>query len=586
MFGLAFTLMLGSTLSFACNIHIYSIMEPSIGETLPSAAVAHSPVIINGNINSFTPKTGTGTSGDPFIIENLEISGLGYYSGSNYAFLLKDTPQYMIIRHITIKGIISSLHNIKLFSVVNCSHVTVEDISISDCELSTGTTGYFFYLLNSVNLDFKSIGVTNHSQNFVYAATIDNCNNSKFQDISFSDVDTATWGSWYFLRCKNINCKNLEIMDLHANSYWGFLLSINNNDIIIEDSTMDHIYTTSSITFYQSDATSRNCTIKRCSFLNSITGQINSNTLRGNNHGFIDNIVRNITTTASLSVLDVYNIANLNVSGNIIDSITSETSFVVCFNLYTDSEGNHISNNRVSNLNAPEDDSYNVYSRVGAISNRIWNNWFFSGSIPAFDDSDNLYSGLVYVPSLGVEITLGNYWYDHNYDEDQEFHYWVNTPRLIDGNGNLSDPRPIHYFMVDFDSDGLMNYDENEAHTDIWDSDSDDDGLSDGFEVDVLGTNPNLSDSDNDGISDGIDPEPLEPQFNFMDSLSEFVKEPLNDLLLGGVALLVVNMFLLFKRTETDKSIKKSNRNIEDVNEGSNFKLEPSKSQSKSPKKN
>jgi hypothetical protein len=600
--GMVFTLMLSIPLSFAIGLQCFSAVEPSdklnvfsdMSDTksansnsvaLPSAAVAHNPVLIVGNISSFTPKTGTGVIGNPFIIENLQISGLGLYSGSNYAFLLKDTSEYVIIRNIIIEDISGSKTNIRIFAVVNCSHVTVENFTIQDCEPSTGTTGFIMYLKNSVNLVFNSVTVTKYSQNLIYGAWIENCNNSRFQDISVIDVDSAFWISWYMLNCRNIYCKNLQFSNIRSSTFSGFPLFGTDTDIIIEDSIIDHIYSTSSIVFYQSSATSNNCTIRRCNFLNSITGQINSNYFQGIDHQFINNIVRNITATTTLNMVDIWNINNLNVTGNIIDSLTSETSDVMCFNFFTSSVENLVYNNRVSNLSAPEGESYAVYSRVGAISNRIWNNWFFSGSIPAFDNGANFYSGLVYIPSLGVEITLGNYWYDHNYDGDQAFHYWINTPRLIDGNGNLSDPRPIHYFMMDFDSDGLMNFDENKANCDIWDPDSDNDGLSDGFEVNVLGTNPNLSDTDNDGISDGVDPEPLVPEISFMDSLSEFVKEPLNDLLLGIVALLVINMFLLLKRTKPNKPVRQSNRETEDIIEESNSKLETSKSQSKPSKK-
>ncbi|TNF37789.1 MAG: DUF4215 domain-containing protein [Deltaproteobacteria bacterium] len=66
-----------------------------------------------------------------------------------------------------------------------------------------------------------------------------------------------------------------------------------------------------------------------------------------------------------------------------------------------------------------------------------------------------------------------------------------------DGILNCADP--------DDDNDGLSDVDEARYGTNRKDRDSDDDGLSDGQEVNVVGTDPTLYDSDADGISDGTE---------------------------------------------------------------------------------
>jgi hypothetical protein len=58
---------------------------------------------------------------------------------------------------------------------------------------------------------------------------------------------------------------------------------------------------------------------------------------------------------------------------------------------------------------------------------------------------------------------------------------------------------------LDKDGDGLSNIDEFLLGTDISDTDSDNDGLSDFFEVRRTGTDPNLADSDTDGTADGAE---------------------------------------------------------------------------------
>ncbi|MFT7623579.1 MAG: outer membrane protein OmpA-like peptidoglycan-associated protein, partial [Myxococcota bacterium] len=66
-----------------------------------------------------------------------------------------------------------------------------------------------------------------------------------------------------------------------------------------------------------------------------------------------------------------------------------------------------------------------------------------------------------------------------------------------DGKLNCSDP--------DDDQDGLADSDEATEGTDPFDADTDDDGLSDGQEVNVHGTDPLDADTDGDGVQDGTE---------------------------------------------------------------------------------
>jgi hypothetical protein len=73
----------------------------------------------------------------------------------------------------------------------------------------------------------------------------------------------------------------------------------------------------------------------------------------------------------------------------------------------------------------------------------------------------------------------------------------------------------IEEFPVDSDGDGLLDSEEDAIGTDPLDPDTDDDGLTDGDEVNVYGTDPLDADTDGDGLPDGLEVEhgfdPLDP---------------------------------------------------------------------------
>ena len=70
--------------------------------------------------------------------------------------------------------------------------------------------------------------------------------------------------------------------------------------------------------------------------------------------------------------------------------------------------------------------------------------------------------------------------------------------------------------LTDADLDGLLDADERALGTDLFDADSDDDGLTDGAEVHTHGTDPLDADTDGDGYSDGVEvpggSDPLDPE--------------------------------------------------------------------------
>ncbi|MEW6536397.1 MAG: hypothetical protein AB1454_12365 [Candidatus Auribacterota bacterium] len=99
-------------------------------------------------------------------------------------------------------------------------------------------------------------------------------------------------------------------------------------------------------------------------------------------------------------------------------------------------------------------------------------------------------------------------------DSDKNSSVWISLLGTSDPNNpdfdndGLTDGEEVNTYLTkpfdqDTDGDGLSDYDEVITYsTDPVDVDMDDDGLSDGEEINY-GTNPSLSDTDGDGFSDG-----------------------------------------------------------------------------------
>jgi hypothetical protein len=86
----------------------------------------------------------------------------------------------------------------------------------------------------------------------------------------------------------------------------------------------------------------------------------------------------------------------------------------------------------------------------------------------------------------------------------------------------------------DTDEDALLDSEEADLGLDPRDGDVDDDGLRDGYEIDVVGTDPEAADSDGDGLTDayedanrsaqGLDPLWFDEQISTADYLVDFSK--------------------------------------------------------------
>lgn len=116
-------------------------------------------------------------------------------------------------------------------------------------------------------------------------------------------------------------------------------------------------------------------------------------------------------------------------------------------------------------------------------------------------DTDN--DGL----SNELELQIGSDYEEVDTDKDglpdgYEYSEWETNPCKMDTDGNgVSDAEE------DFDADGMKNGEEYTNGTDVFESDTDEDGLSDFAEWKDYKTNPLKADTDGDGLNDGDDAE-------------------------------------------------------------------------------
>jgi hypothetical protein len=185
--------------------------------------------------------------------------------------------------------------------------------------------------------------------------------------------------------------------------------------------------------------------------------------------------------------------------------------------LYT-FNGDSINDNFGTSVSAAGDVNNDGFADVIVGANGDDNNGSYSGSASIFSGADGTIIVTIngYSPSnqLGVSVAAAGDVDGDGYDE-VIVGTANNTARIVsihgdwDGDGfdNTSDPYPYIYMdsNSDFDNDGLSDFYELSSLTDVFDADSDDDGLNDGDEVTIYLSDPLVIDTDGDSLLDGFE---------------------------------------------------------------------------------
>jgi len=252
--------------------------------------------------------------------------------------------------------------------------------------------------------------------------------------------------------------------------------------ILIDQFRFENITSTNQMILFRNDGSGTNITIQNSRFKNLNGETMSGNTLEMSKLYFRNNLFQNIYTNQDLQIFRCAFLYDSEFCSNIFQNLTSNLYATRVFLFVNICSRNLIFNNTFANFTSrnAEESCMEMYS--GCVDNRIYYNRFMTSSMLIEEKGDNIYQGVVYFAPYQSEMVVGNYWCDHAFDNDPTLHYFVNTPRIMNGNPNGTDYVPLHYFGMDFDGDGLINYYELAYGWQVWNPDTDNDGILDGLE--------------------------------------------------------------------------------------------------------
>ena len=489
----------------------------------------HGPIAIPSltALEAFPNKTGSGTDTDPYIIANLEIRSL---IDGQAIYIENCTTVNITIENILIQNIMGST-NVEMMMFVNCKNLIIKNIEISNCS----TTGSMFY----------AIGLDN-----VTDSTITEC---YIHDI----ISTAD------IRLIHLTCDS-EMIFITYNLFKNITSTSNRIRGIKSDGVCfdpEEIHLKNNV--FQN--------FKAKTTLEVIIFHTTDNSTIKNNR------IENMTAAEDyICAIYFYNSDDGQISGNIVKDLHSMAEVLDGIIIMGCDRNLILGNKFLGNWTpGPSKAKYSFWVD-DAQNNTFSLNWQMNGTMIHEEDYNNTWSSVQYFEPLERDVMVGNYYDDGILDGN---FYIMETPKTISPSNN-TDFYPIHFFCLDFDGDGLNNFQESaELGTDPWLNDTDGDGLSD-YDEFLIGSQPLNPDTDGDGLLDGEDPKPLDSNNNMWE---EIISDPLLiALFLIGIGL-IAN---LFRKTARPKHVSTMDQG-KPSNNGKSSKMEKSsKIRKTSPVKN
>ena len=367
--------------------------------------------------------SGSGTWGDPYLIENMVMNASGSPTGAGI-FIENSTNVYFTIRNVTIfqanDGI--RLENTNNGAIINNSLSNNLDSGIS--------------LINSVNNTISRNRLINNGIRGIYLSTNSN-SNTIIRNIAINDgtnlQDTGIYLEGF--------CNDNEIVEniVSDNDVNGIFLENNCNGNLIYNNTVKNAVTS------QQDYGIRlnnNCDQNNIS-LNSIEGL--------NNYGIqlvtsdMTSVSNNLIEDCAIGIYDLLTLQN-NIIGNIISGGSTAILMSAC-------DGGEISGNFITNtanyaiqivLNSDDNKFHNNIikdnSDIGIqiedssdTNNTFYKNSFISNNIHAIDNG---------TANPWNNTLVGNYW-DNYVGTDLNYDHIGDTPLNISGSANAQDNLPI-----------------------------------------------------------------------------------------------------------------------------------------------
>ena len=517
------TCLLISTLSFQVLNNGSSQVDVVNEQQQVVKVYSTSGIIVNdSNIASYS-SSGTGTSGDPYIIDNLYINTTDYpvrFNGVSVGtyYVLRDSH---LIGQGTYGVYIHDITNGEA-SIINCTveanlaigggnakYLTIDNCTLRFTQGSTFREGLTFtnnvvhyigsysgsvmYIDDQDNYVENNIFYGNYSSfrvnRVINSVVRDNIlikSGFFFSTDNAVDVVTNTFENntidgrpaGYFVNRNN---------ELISGEDYGQIYIVNSTNTIIENATIADINMGAQI-HNCTDITLRNIVIVGRDglevqdtngfilenstlegFYNGIDVQDSNEINFHNNHltGYEYGIEITYANNVQINNNTILRIAD---TGFYFDNITN---FVMTFNIIT------------GDLQTPGSDLLFYSWELGY--GKIYYNVFIN-------------YGNDTAPLMNEESSTDITWYDETLEIGNHYSDWNGTiPYTIPGDGSVD-----LYPLINVDEDTLEEYDEVMIyHTNPFQADSDFDGLDDNEEINIYETDPNDPDSDSDGLLDG-----------------------------------------------------------------------------------